>query len=64
MRRKSCLAIVVVIATLFSLSACSNKNNSNKYEETQFKMDTAMTISVCVEEAKEAVKYAFVRIDE
>lgn len=55
---------VLLVSVLVFFTACSVNNASGEYSETQFKMDTAMTIKAYGPDAKAAIIGAFQRIDE
>ena len=54
----------MVLSFSVVLVACTNKKNLEKYEETQVKMDTPMTLRAYGPSSKKAVQDAFKRIDE
>jgi len=64
MKKSSFSVVIILILILTIFSACSKKTGDEKYEETQLKMDTVMTIKAYGPGAEGAIKDAFKRIDD
>lgn len=60
-RKRLCIALILMTVLI---TACSRIKDKTKYEETQIKMGTAMTIKAYGENGEQAVSDAFKRIDE
>lgn len=56
--------IGLILMFILTATACSSASAEGKYDETQLKMDTVMTITAYGSGAEAAVKDAFKRIDE